>query len=103
VISLKQEPTKGSVYVTTTTVRKWGNSLAVRIPQEIAEIVKFADGVDIELYVTEDKQVVLRPAYPSADDQEALRKHFLMLRAKCRPGMSVHEDTVIETTGDEIV
>ncbi len=89
--------------MTTATVRKWGNSLAVRIPQEISEIVNFADGIDIEMYVTENKEVLLRPAYPSADDQEALRKHFLLLRSKCKPGMESHEETVTEPMGDEII
>jgi len=89
--------------VTTSTVRKWGNSLAVRIPQEVSELVKFVDGVEIEMYVTENKEVVLRHALPAADDQEALRKHFLLLRAKCKPGMVVHEDIFTEPMGDEII
>lgn len=87
--------------MTTATVRKWGNSLAVRIPQEVSELVKFADGVEIEMYVTENKEVLLRPAFPAADDQEALRKHFLSLRAKCKPGMVAHEEIFDEPMGDE--
>lgn len=88
--------------MTTATVRKWGNSLAVRIPQEVSEVVNFADGVDIEMFVTEGKEVLLRLSYPVADDQEALRKHFLLLRAKCKPGMIAHEEIVTEPMGDEI-
>ena len=38
VVLLSQEEKKGSVYVTTATVRKWGNSLAVRIPQDVSEL-----------------------------------------------------------------
>lgn len=102
VVILSQEQKKGWVYVTTATVRKWGNSLAVRIPQEVSEKVNFADGVDIQMYVTEEKEVILRPAYPTVDDQEGLRKHFLMLRAKCKPGMATHEEIVTEPIGDEI-
>ncbi|WP_248929246.1 AbrB/MazE/SpoVT family DNA-binding domain-containing protein [Paenibacillus hamazuiensis] len=89
--------------MTTATVRKWGNSLAVRIPQEISELVKFADGVEIEMYVTENKEVLLRPAFPAADDQEALRKHFLSLRSKCKPGMTAHEEIGDEPIGDEVI
>lgn len=91
------------MHVTTATVRKWGNSLAVRIPQEVSEIVHFTDGVDIEMLVTEDKEVLLRPAYPPAEDQDDLRKHFLSLRVKCTPGMATHEDAVTEPVGDEII
>jgi antitoxin component of MazEF toxin-antitoxin module len=100
---LNQEQKKGLVYMTTATVRKWGNSLAVRIPQEVSELVKFSDGVEIEMYVTENKEVLLRTAFPAADDQKALRKHFLSLRAKCKPGMVAHEEMFAEPMGDEII
>lgn len=91
------------MYVTTATVRKWGNSLAVRIPQEVSELVHFADGVAIEMLVTDDNEVLLRPVYPTAEDQDALRKHFLALRAKCKPGMTAREDVFPEPMGDEII
>ena len=103
VVLLSQEEKKGSVYVTTATVRKWGNSLAVRIPQDVSELVQFADGSEIEMYVTENKEVLLRPAFPSADNQEALRKHFLMLRAKCKPGIVAHKEIFSDPMGDEII
>jgi antitoxin MazE len=103
VVLLNQEQKKGLVYMTTATVRKWGNSLAVRIPQEVSELVKFTDGVEIEMYVTENKEVLLRTAFPAADDQEALRKHFLSLRTKCKPDMVVHDEMFAEPMGDEII
>jgi antitoxin component of MazEF toxin-antitoxin module len=87
--------------MTTATVRKWGNSLAIRIPHEVTDIVKFNDGVQVEMFVTENKEVVLRQAFPSADDQDALRKHFLALRAQCKPGMAAHEEVFSEPMGDE--
>lgn len=89
--------------MTTATVRKWGNSLAVRIPQEVSELVKFAEGVEVEMSVSKNKEILLRPAYPVADDQEALRKHFLLLRSRCKPGMATHEETFAEPMGDEII
>jgi antitoxin component of MazEF toxin-antitoxin module len=103
VVILSKEQKKGLVYMTTATIRKWGNSLAVRIPQEVSELVKFADGVEIEMHVTQNKEVLLRPSFPAADDQEALRKHFLLLRAKCKPGMTAHEEIFTEPMGDEII
>jgi antitoxin MazE len=36
----------------TTTVQKWGNSLAVRLPQAVAEKAQFARGSKIEFDVT---------------------------------------------------
>ncbi|WP_169306619.1 AbrB/MazE/SpoVT family DNA-binding domain-containing protein [Cohnella pontilimi] len=89
------------VFITTATVRKWGNSLAIRIPHEVVERVKFDDGVQVEMLVTENKEVILRPAVPAVDDQDALRKHFLALRAQCKPGMVAHEEVFAEPMGDE--
>ena len=40
--------------------RKWGNSLAVRIPKTLADAVKASDGKQAELKV-EDGTLVLRP------------------------------------------
>jgi antitoxin MazE len=39
-------------------VQKWGNSLAVRIPKAIAELVELADGREVELSVEEGKMIV---------------------------------------------
>ncbi|MEK4229435.1 AbrB/MazE/SpoVT family DNA-binding domain-containing protein [Solibacillus sp. FSL H8-0538] len=100
---MNQEDGKGWIFMTTATVRKWGNSLAVRIPQDVSEKVKFTDGVEIEMYVNEDQEILLRPIYPAADDQEDLRKHFLSIRAKCKQGMPTHEEIKDEPMGDEII
>ena len=85
----------------TATVRKWGNSLAIRLPQEVSNYVNFDDGVQVEMIVNENKEVILRPAFPAAEDQENLRKHFLALRAQCKPGMSNHAEAFAEPMGDE--
>lgn len=89
--------------MTTATVRKWGNSLAIRIPQEVSELVKIVDGAEVDMFVTEDKEILLRPAFPAADDQDALRKHFLSLRAKCKPGIAAHDETFADPMGDETI
>ncbi len=35
------------------TVAKWGNSLAVRIPQNLAKEISLAEGVEIDLRIVE--------------------------------------------------
>ena len=45
--------------------RKWGNSLAVRIPKALADAVKASDGKRAELKV-ENGTLVLRPVVKSA-------------------------------------
>jgi antitoxin component of MazEF toxin-antitoxin module len=103
VISLNYKEKKGLVYMTTATVRKWGNSLAIRIPQEVAEKVKFKDGVKVSIYVNENQEVLLSKVFPAADDQKALRNHFLSLREKCKPGMNAHDEEFDMPVGDEII
>lgn len=39
-------------------VQKWGNSLALRIPKGIAELVELSDGGEVELSVEEGKMIV---------------------------------------------
>lgn len=43
-----------------TTVSKWGNSLALRLPQHLAESVNLSAGQTVELAV-EDEALVIRP------------------------------------------
>lgn len=47
-----------------TQIARWGNSLAVRIPQPLARAAALAEGTAVEL-VVEDGRLVLRPR-PSA-------------------------------------
>ena len=44
-----------------TTVSKWGNSLAVRIPQLIARQASLSEGDCVALAVASDGGIVLRP------------------------------------------
>lgn len=88
----------------TTVVRKWGNSLALRIPQEISSLLKYNDGVNVEMYVNEKKEeLILKRKEHYINDQEALRRHFLLLREKCKPGMETHREVFDEPQGDEII
>jgi antitoxin MazE len=46
-----------------TTIQKWGNSLALRIPAAVAKRIHVGEGDDVELRVDADSLVV-RPARP---------------------------------------
>jgi antitoxin MazE len=50
------------------TVTKWGNSLAVRIPQTLAKEISVEDGTEVELSVS-DGMLVIKPT---------LRRHFTL-------------------------
>ncbi len=45
----------------TTSVKKWGNSLAVRIPQTIAEQANLEEGAKVSFRISEEGCVVLIP------------------------------------------
>ncbi len=45
----------------TTTVQKWGNSLAVRLPREMAEKFKLGEGTKVEIK-PEGQGIVIKPA-----------------------------------------
>ena len=47
-----------------TTLQKWGNSLAVRIPKTMANEIKLEQGDSVELDVT-DGTLSVRPARPN--------------------------------------
>ncbi len=55
----QHKPNEGVIHVTTT-VQKWGNSLAVRIPTRIAEAISIEQGSEIELSV-ENQVITLKP------------------------------------------
>jgi len=47
-----------------TTISKWGNSLAVRIPQAIAKLAGLREGDSVALALDSDGVIVLRPIRP---------------------------------------
>ncbi|SDG29844.1 antitoxin MazE [Fontibacillus panacisegetis] len=89
--------------MTSATIKKWGNSLALRLPLEVANYVNFKEGSEVEILVSDNNEIILRPLFPAADDQDALRAHFLALRSKCKPGMLKHEEMFHEPMGDESI
>jgi antitoxin MazE len=53
-----------------TQIGKWGNSLAIRIPQSIAKSARLSEGERIELDLTSDGEIVLRLARKRYDLDE---------------------------------
>jgi antitoxin MazE len=44
-----------------TTIQRWGNSLAVRIPKTLAQETAFGEGDEVDVRADEDRIVVERP------------------------------------------
>jgi antitoxin MazE len=67
-------------------VSKWGNSLALRIPAEIARQLKLREGSVLEAQVTLDGCIAIRPA---RWDRKAFADKMNQLRASMPPTKSV--------------
>ena len=53
------------------TVAKWGNSLAIRIPKNVADKINLKEGTAISIHVT-DKNIVITPKKPKYTLEELL-------------------------------
>jgi len=58
-----------------TAIAKWGNSLALRLPRNLAEDARMAEGTPVDLQLEGDRLVitVARPRYELTDLLEGLR------------------------------
>jgi antitoxin MazE len=65
---------------TETTISKWGNSLAVRIPQSDAREASLNDGDCLEMDIDSDGNIVLRSAHPKYDLTELVSRITLKNR-----------------------
>lgn len=78
-----------------TMVQKWGNSLAIRIPKEMAERIKIQQGTEIMLVEKEGK-ITIMPKQPP-------KKYSLEeLLAQCKPETR-HEEMDIGVEGKELI
>lgn len=57
-----------------TTIAKWGNSLALRLPRNIAEDARMFEGTPVELQL-DGATLVVTPARPKYKLAELLEKH----------------------------
>ena len=62
-------------------VSKWGNSLAVRLPAAVVEVLGLKEGDDIEIGVAGDRQFLVRRSASRREILERLRKYRGLLPA----------------------
>lgn len=79
-----------------TKVQKWGNSLAVRIPSNVADRVSIQQGTEIELNVIDDQEIMLVPK--KAKKQYTLEE----LLKQCKPE-NRHEEIDFGIEGEELI
>lgn len=77
-----------------TTVQKWGNSLAIRIPRTLASQLDVTDGSSVELHVREN-ELVVRPVEKRLSLNELLKN--------CKPSQLHGETDFGPDVGREIL
>jgi antitoxin MazE len=89
--------------MTTATLSKWGNSSAVRIPNQVLKHLNLEEGAELQIIVTPDNDILLRPATKPDESNEELRAHLRMLLSKIKPGSPRHEEIDLGIEGDELI
>ena len=54
----------------TTTIRRWGNSAAVRIPHSVLSQANLEEGTDVEIFLSEKGEITLRSMRKRVSIQE---------------------------------
>lgn len=68
----------------TATIGKWGNSSAIRIPNQLLKRLNLQEGAEIEILVTADNELLLRPKTNPVESNEELRTHLQTLLSKVK-------------------
>lgn len=88
--------------MTTVMVSRWGNSSGIRIPSQFLKRMNLADGAELEVILTEENYLLLRPV-DSQETNEELRAHLQTLLAKIKPDSARQEEVDVGIEGDEII
>lgn len=89
--------------MTTTTLSKWGNSIAVRIPNQLLKQLDLEEGSEVEMVLTSEKEIILRPFVKPQETNEELRDHLSMLLSKIKADSPRHNEVDLHIEGDELI
>lgn len=95
---------KDVILMTTATLSKWGNSSAIRIPNQILKRLNLEEGAEIEIIVTPENNLLLRPARKQQQESnEDLRAHLKLLLSQIKPDSPRHEEIDVGIEGEELI
>ncbi len=86
----------------TVTLSKWGNSNAVRIPNQFIKHLNLTEGAELEAILTSDNQILLRPL-KRQESNEDLRVHLQSLLSQIKPDSPRHREIDFGIEGDELI
>ncbi|MGG4131325.1 AbrB/MazE/SpoVT family DNA-binding domain-containing protein [Paenibacillus illinoisensis] len=97
-----QSNERRDIAMTTATLSKWGNSSAIRIPNQLLKKLNLEEGAEIEILVTADNELLLRPKSKPTESNEELRSHLKTLLSKVKDNKR-HEEIDFGTEGNELL
>lgn len=77
-----------------TTIQKWGNSLGIRIPIQIAERIAVSQGSEVELVVSDDHTLIVIPKKKKPTLKDLL--------AQCK-SLNRHDEIDFGVEGKELI
>lgn len=89
--------------MTTATLSKWGNSSAIRIPNQVMKTLNLEDGAIMEIIVTPENSILLRPMAQPQETNEELRAHLNKLLSKIKSDSERHEEVDFGIEGEELI
>ncbi|MFC9709300.1 AbrB/MazE/SpoVT family DNA-binding domain-containing protein [Paenibacillus sp. NPDC056933] len=98
----QQSNERRGIAMTTATLSKWGNSSAIRIPNQLLKRLNLEEGSEIEILVTADNELLLRPKTKPVESNEELRNHLKTLLSKVKQDTR-HEEIDFGTEGNELL
>jgi antitoxin MazE len=100
---LNKNKQKDMIIMTTATLSKWGNSSAVRIPNQVLKRLNLEEGAELEILVTPENEILLRPKTKPQESNEELRAHLRNLLSQIKPKSQRHEEIDLGIEGDELI
>lgn len=83
------------------TLSKWGNSSAIRIPTDLIKRLNWSEGTEMEMIITNDNEILLRPLLQQEESNQDLKAHLNNLLAQINPKSPRHEEVDWGIEGDE--
>lgn len=83
------------------TLSKWGNSSAIRIPTDLIKRLNWSEGTEMEMIITNDNEILLRPLLQQEESNQDLKAHLNNLLAQIKPESARHKEVDWGIEGDE--
>jgi antitoxin MazE len=102
-VYLDYKKRKDLILMTTATLSKWGNSSAIRIPNQFLKHLNLEEGAEMQIMLTPENDILLRPTVKPQESNEELRAHLKLLLSKIKPDSPRHEEIDLGIEGDELI